>query len=48
LSLEREEQKLLQAQALQEFIDEVLFPYDSKLRLAFEKISRWVIISRLL
>lgn len=42
-SHEREEQKLLQAQALQEFIDEVLFPHDSKLRFAFEKIGRYVL-----
>ncbi|KAG7527546.1 hypothetical protein FFLO_06827 [Filobasidium floriforme] len=39
LCQKREKEKLLQARALQEFIDEVLFPHDSKLRFAFEKIS---------
>jgi hypothetical protein len=42
LCQKREKEKLLQARALQEFIDEVLFPHDSKLRFAFEKISRQV------
>jgi len=42
LSHKREKEKSRQARALQDFIEDVLFPHDSKLRLAFQKITRQV------
>lgn len=38
LAKKREKQKLRQTRLLKEFIEEILFPHDNKLRLAFEKL----------
>lgn len=39
LTRKREKEKLRQAQVIKDTVDAFLFPHDSKLRLALEKIS---------
>jgi NuA3 HAT complex component NTO1 len=34
----REREKLRQVQVIKDFIDELVFPYDAKLRLTLEKV----------
>jgi NuA3 HAT complex component NTO1 len=35
----REKEKLRQAQVIKDFLDDILFPYDSQMRLVLEKIT---------